>query len=130
MGSVFQLDAKWAGSQKDGAVDLFLPVTAIALLLICCFLEEARQWNIRSVTAAFFLEIATYCAYILWDNAMRKGSIVAVTSASYLTPLLSTIVSSFYLSVIPGLRLWLGCILLILGSFLSWFSVICTSTEK
>jgi drug/metabolite transporter (DMT)-like permease len=124
------LTHKWAGGQKEGAVSIFLPVTAIILLLICCFLNEARQWNIRSVAETFFLGTATYFAYVLWDNAMRKGSIVTVTAASYLTPLLSTIVSCLYLSVIPESRLWWGCVILILGSFLSWYSVTYTSTEK
>ena len=117
------LTRKWAGGQNDGAVAIFLPVTAVILLLISCFLEEARQWNVRSVAEVFFLGMATYCAYVLWDNAMRKGNIVTVTAVSYLIPLLSTIISCLYLSVIPGSRLWIGCIILILGSLLSWHSV-------
>ncbi len=43
---------------------------------------------------------------------------ILVVSASYLTPLLSTIVSSIYLRVGGGLRLWLGCAAVVLGAAL------------
>lgn len=117
------LTRKWAGGQKEGAVVMFLPITAIVLLLICCFLDEPREWSRRSLAEALFLGVATYVAYALWDNAMRRGNVVMVAAASYLTPFFSTIVSCLYLAVVPGARLWVGCGVLILGSVLSWQSV-------
>ena len=124
------LTRKWAGGRAEGAVVMFLPVTAIVFLLICCFLDEPRQWNPRSLAEALFFGIATYLAYTLWDHAMRKGNIVMIAASSYLTPLLSTIVSCLYLTVVPETRLWIGCGLLILGSILSWQSVSSASTKR
>jgi drug/metabolite transporter (DMT)-like permease len=66
----------------------------------------------------------------LWDNAMRKGNIVLVAAASYLTPLFSTIVSCLYLAVVPGAKLWVGCGVLVLGSVLSWQSISSASTGR
>jgi drug/metabolite transporter (DMT)-like permease len=117
------LTRRWAAGQSGGAVNVFLPATAVSLILLCCFAREPREWNPRSLTEIAFLGIATYLAYGLWDTAMRKGNIVLVATASYLTPLLSTIVSCFYLMVFPGPRLWLGCVLLVGGSLLSWSSI-------
>ncbi len=124
------LTRKWASSQEEGAVVIFLPITAIVLLLICFFLDEPREWNRRSLAESLFLGIATYGAYMLWDYAMRRGNIVTVAAASYLTPFFSTIVSCLYLAVVPGARLWVGCGVLILGSILSWKSVSSISTKK
>lgn len=124
------LTRKWAGAREKGAVVIFLPVTAIVLLLICCFLDEPRQWSHRSLAEALFLGLATYSAYTLWDNAMRKGNIVMIAASSYLIPLLSTIVSCLYLTVVPGTKLWIGCGLLIIGSILSWQSVHSASAEN
>lgn len=124
------LARKWAGDREEGAVVMFLPFTAVVLLLISCFLDEPRQWSLRSLVEALFLGLATYSAYTLWDNAMRKGSIVMIAASSYLIPLLSTIVSCLYLSVVPGTKLWIGCGLLIIGSILSWQSVQSTSPEN
>jgi drug/metabolite transporter (DMT)-like permease len=47
---------------------------------------------------------------------MRKGDIILVASGSYLTPLLSTIVSILYLGTAAGARLWIGCALVIIGA--------------
>ncbi len=114
---------KFAGGKNEGAVVIFLPITAIVTLLICFFLNEPQEWSQQSLIEALFLGVATYLAYELWDNAMRRGNIVLVAAASYITPLFSTIVSCLYLSVIPGERLWVGCGFLILGSILSWKSI-------
>ncbi len=117
------LTRKWAGGQKAGAVVVFLPGTALVLIGIGCFLPEPGVWSWRSLAEAFFLGVITYVAYALWDHSMRRGNVVMVAAASYLTPLFSTIVSCLYLAVVPGVGLWAGCGILILGSVLSWRSV-------
>jgi drug/metabolite transporter (DMT)-like permease len=124
------LTRRWAGGRREGAVVLFLPITAIVLVLICCLLDEPREWRYRSLVESLFLGSATYVAYTLWDNAMRRGNVVMVAAASYLTPLFSTIVCCLYLAVVPGPRLWAGCGALILGSFLSWRSISSASAKK
>ena len=124
------LTRKWAGGREEGAVVMFLPITAIILLLICHFLDEPGEWTRRALTESLFLGIATYVAYVLWDNAMRKGNVIMVAVASYLTPLFSTVVSCLYLAVVPGARLWVGCGVLISGSLLSWRSVTSASAKK
>jgi drug/metabolite transporter (DMT)-like permease len=70
-----------------------------------------------------FMGLATALAYILWDLAMRKGDMVFVAACSYFTPLLSTFLSCLYLQVAAGFNLWVGCLLIVAGSFLSWASV-------
>ncbi len=123
------LTRRWAGERSDGAVALFLPVTALVLALICCFVDEPRSWTARSLTEALFLGISVYVSYSWWDMAMRRGDVVMVAAASYLTPFLSTVVSCCYLAVVPGAQLWVGCGLLVVGSFVSWRSVKTASAE-
>jgi drug/metabolite transporter (DMT)-like permease len=117
------LTNKFASEQNSGGVVIFLPVTAIVLILICCFVDEPRQWSSQAMIEAVFLGFSTYLAYGLWDSAMRQGNVVLVAAGSYLTPLFSTIVTSLYLVVAPGWNLWLGCAVLILGSVLSWQAI-------
>jgi hypothetical protein len=64
------------------------------------------------------MAVSSNLAYGFWERALRKGSVILVVSASYMTPLFSTIVSSAYLRVGVGLRLWLGCALAVLGAAL------------
>jgi drug/metabolite transporter (DMT)-like permease len=124
------LTHKFAENKDEGAIVIFLPITAIVSLLVSLSLDELQEWSRQSFTEAIFLGIATYAAYALWDNTMRKGNVVIVAAASYITPFLSTIVSCLYLSVIPGARLWIGCGFLVLGSIISWQSVSSTSCNK
>ena len=117
------LTRKLADEQKTGAVDLFLPATAVTLLLLCCFVREPRAWGMRSCVEVVLLGITTFLAYGFWDHAMREGNVLLVAAASYLTPFLSAAVSCFYLSVLPHPRFWVGCGMLMAGSLLSWCSV-------
>ena len=117
------LTRKWAGGRQNGAVMIFLPVSAVVFLVLCFFVDEPRQWSFKSWLEIAFLGIATFLAYSLWDYSMRKGNLVLVASASYLTPLFSTLVSCLYLTVSPGPSLWIGCELLVGGSLLSRYSV-------
>lgn len=117
------LTRKWAGDNNPSAVDIFLPVTAVVLILICLVVDEPRAWSLRTISETICLGATTYLAYRLWDSAMRKGQVVLVAAASYLTPLFSTAVSSVYLAIEIRSSLWVGCGLLIAGSLLSWLSV-------
>ncbi len=113
----------WAGGHARGGVDLFIPATFVVLVVGSVFVDEPSAWSWPVVAEAAFLGLATYAAYGLWDVAMREGRIVLVAAGSYLTPLLSTLVSVVYLAVTPGHRLWWGCGLLIVGSVLSALAV-------
>ena len=117
------LTRRWAGGAAEGAIVLFLPATAIVLLAMTPLVHEPRAWSLRAGAETVFLGLATYAAYGFWDVAMRKGRIVLVAAGSYLTPLLSTVVSCLYLRVMPGSQLWIGCAILVVGSVLSWRSV-------
>jgi drug/metabolite transporter (DMT)-like permease len=66
------LTRRWAGGQAEGAVVLFLPLTAAALLLVCCVVNEPREWSRRSLLETLFLGAATFAAYTLWDTAIRN----------------------------------------------------------
>ena len=114
---------RWARDSAQGMVDLFLPITAIVLIVIALLSESTHTWNVRVLLEVGFLGTVTYVAYWSWDTSMRTGNFVLVTAASYLTPFFSTVVSSLYLYVAPTANLWIGCGVLILGSLLSWASI-------
>ena len=116
--------ARYTAKDKGAnGVPLFLLATGIVLYAMRFFFGENSIWNISVIAEIIVLGLATALAYIFWDAAMRKGNMILIVSASYLTPFFSTAFSLFYLNVKPGIGLWLGCLMIIIGSFLSWKSI-------
>jgi len=117
------LTRRWGGAEARGGVEFFILATGIVFLLLAWWRGEGRPWTWRAGGEVAFMGLATALAYILWDLAMRKGDIVFVAACSYFTPLLSTFLGCLYLQVTAGVNLWLGCVLVVAGSILSWASV-------
>jgi drug/metabolite transporter (DMT)-like permease len=117
------LTRRWSGPNSGGAVELFIPATGLVLLVLRLVTTEPTHWSLRAVGEASGLAVVTTLAYFLWDAAMRKGNLLLVVACSYCTPLLSTLVSCLYLGVTPSSKLWVGSLLLVSGSLLSWRSV-------
>ena len=117
------LTRRWAAPDSDGAVELFMPATGLVLLAMRLLVREPAAWSWSAAGEVCALAAITTSAYILWDVSMRKGNLLLVVAASYFTPLLSTLVSCAYLKVSPSPKLWIGCLLLVAGSLVSWRSV-------
>jgi drug/metabolite transporter (DMT)-like permease len=110
------LSRRWASSSQGGAVPIFMLGTGLLLMAIRLVFPERPVWTGRAMGELLFLALSTNLAYVFWEQAMRKGDLVLVAACSYLTPLLSTVVSSLYLGIVPGARLWVGCALIIAGA--------------
>ena len=117
------LTRRWAEEARQGLVDLFLPITAVTLIVIALLTHGEHAWSVRVLLEVGFLGTVTYVAYWSWDTSMRTDNFVLVTAASYLTPFFSTVVASLYLHVAPTVNLWIGCTVLVVGSLISWASI-------
>jgi len=117
------LTRRWSTRAGNGAVFPFMAATALVMLCWRMVDPEPGSWTARSVAEVLFLGAATAIAYACWDLAMRRGNIALTAAGSYFTPLLSTLVSCVYLDIAPGSRLWVGAIVLVAGSLLSWRGV-------
>jgi drug/metabolite transporter (DMT)-like permease len=118
------LTHRWAREAETGAVPLFLLVSGLVLAVLRLLVTERTEWTTQSgAELAYMAVFPTIIAYVFWDNAMRRGNMILVTSLSYLTPLLSIIISSVYLGVEAGAYLWVGCLLVIAGSLTCKMSV-------
>jgi drug/metabolite transporter (DMT)-like permease len=107
----------------EGGVELFVTATGVVFLILSLLHPDGGSWTLRAGLEVIFLGMATALGYLLWDMAMRKGDVVFVAACSYFTPLFSTFLSCLYLQVIAGVSLWLGCLLIVAGSLLSWVAV-------
>ena len=106
----------WSGERHGRAVVVWMLLSGVVLGLARLFFPETTRWSGRAALELGYMAASSVLAYRFWERALRRGNVIMVVSASYLTPLFSTIVSSAYLRVGAGLRLWLGCALVVLGA--------------
>jgi drug/metabolite transporter (DMT)-like permease len=104
---------------EAGGVPLFLLASGILLGLVRITVHESSTWDFRTVLMLLYMSaFPALLAYTFWDLAMRKGNMNLVVSASYLTPIFSTIISVFVLNVPATSSLWLGTAIVIVGAFI------------
>jgi drug/metabolite transporter (DMT)-like permease len=108
----------WQGEAQGRAVVVWMLLAGVLLGTARLFFPEATHWSGRAALELGYMAVSSNLAYGFWERALRRGNVVLVVSASYMTPLFSTVVSSLYLRVGGGLRLWLGCALVVLGAVL------------
>ena len=103
---------------------LFLLASGVVLGMFRLFIPEQSDWTIRAgIELVYMALFPAMLAYVLWDIAVRNGEIILIASLSYLTPLLSTLVSALVLQVRPGIGLWFGALLVMGGALLSKISI-------
>ncbi len=102
---------------EGSAVPLFILSTGIVLLALRLTVHEESHWSpsiglMLAANVIFPLLLST----IFWEHAVRKGNLLMIASASYLTPVLSTVISSLVLGVTLDARIWIGCALVSSGA--------------
>jgi drug/metabolite transporter (DMT)-like permease len=119
------LSRRWGGAAEGGAVPLFTLAAGAVLAALSVLFPEPATWTPRAVGELVFMGVFPVCiAYNLWDHAMRRGNVTLVAAISYLTPLVSTLLSVLYLNVSAGWNVWLACGLIVAGAALAQASVV------
>ena len=60
--------------------------------------------------------------YSCWNVGIERGDIGILSTASYATPVLSSVASSVSLGQVPGMSFWAGVVAVAAGALLCWFS--------
>jgi drug/metabolite transporter (DMT)-like permease len=119
------LSRRLAADEPAGSVLLLIAGTGLALLAVRMFFKERTNWSPMAVGALCYMSLGpALLAYTFWDLAMRRGNIVLVAALSYLTPLLSVLVSGLFLDVEIGPSLLGAAFLVILGAVVCKLSII------
>lgn len=115
---------RWVGAREEHALPLFLLASGLVLLGLRASSTETSDWSgSTGWMLAYMAVLPTLVAYACWDRAMRKGDLVLVASASYATPLLSTLLSCAFLGVPMTAGLWIACAMVIAGALVCRYSV-------
>jgi len=126
-GMFSNLSRRWGTPDGANGAPLFLLATGIVLAGASLIFPDGSEqpWTVRGAAELMYLAIfPKMLAYLFWDRAMRQGNVVLVGSASFFTPLISTLISCVYLGVAMSPSLWLACGLVTAGALLCRASVV------
>ena len=118
------LSRLWGSGDSASATLIFSLATAITFVAVHYLRTGSVLVSSLPSWEALLMGASTATAYTLWDISMRRGDVNLVAALSYLTPFFSTLVSSAFLHVTLTPVLWIGCGLIVVGSFWSWRSIL------
>ena len=117
------LNKRW--SEIKGFSEGYLAVppvfllSGVLLLVVRGYFGGIPDWSFRAVLELMYQAVFVWLiAYVLWAVAAQQGSIIWLGILSLFMPLLSTLVTSLYLRIIPGAVLWSACGAIILGAWI------------
>ncbi|MFA0441024.1 aromatic amino acid DMT transporter YddG [Vibrio sp. 10N.286.49.B1] len=110
-------------SQGKNAIVLFFIATAVTLWVQYALSnEQGMTFSTSSVMILIVSGLVMGAGYALWNYAIIGGNMMLLATFSYFTPVLSTIFSSFYLSVVLGASFWQGVTMVTIGSLLCYWA--------
>jgi drug/metabolite transporter (DMT)-like permease len=114
------LSRRLAGEGKASGVPVFLLASGLALGVLFLVWRGPMHWGRRVELELLYAALFPgLLAYTFWEIAMRRGRMGLVVAASYLTPLLATSVTCWYLHVPLGAGLLASCALVVTGAVVS-----------
>ncbi|MEQ9846522.1 aromatic amino acid DMT transporter YddG [Pectobacterium brasiliense] len=110
------------GQGKSG-VSLFFFVASLLLWIQYAFSTEGTiSLTLPSSLQLLFMGTSTALAYSVWNIGIQHGNLTLLATASYFTPVLSTLLAALWLNITPAISFWQGVIMVTAGSLLCWYA--------
>ncbi|MEI7191217.1 aromatic amino acid DMT transporter YddG [Pectobacterium brasiliense] len=110
------------GQGKSG-VSLFFFVASFLLWVQYVFSAEgAISLTLPSSLQLLFMGTSTALAYSVWNIGIQHGNLTLLATASYFTPVLSTLLAALWLNITPAISFWQGVVMVTAGSLLCWYA--------
>ncbi|RJL24976.1 aromatic amino acid DMT transporter YddG [Pectobacterium polaris] len=110
------------GQGKSG-VSLFFFVSSLVLWIQYAFSAEgAISLTLPSSLQLLFMGTSTALAYSVWNIGIQHGNLTLLATASYFTPVLSTLLAALWLNITPAISFWQGVSMVTAGSLLCWYA--------
>lgn len=120
-GMYSNLTRKYQFEGDHKALPVLFLISGMIILLMQLLQGETPRLPISGsqyIELAYLVLFPSALAYLCWDVAMKRGNKKLITALSYLIPLVSTAISSFYLHIQLNAFFWLACLLVIAGAVL------------
>lgn len=108
-------------AQGHNGVVLFITLTALALWLKYAFSPESSlHFTLPATLKVLCAGMAMGSAYAAWNVGILHGNMTLLATASYFTPVLSSIFAAVVLSTALTINFWQGVVMVTLGSLICW----------
>ncbi|MGF1750070.1 MULTISPECIES: aromatic amino acid DMT transporter YddG [Vibrio] len=107
---------------KNAIVLFFIATASVLWVQYALSDEQGMTFSLPSVLTLLLAGAVMGAGYALWNHAIIGGNMMLLATFSYFTPVLSTIFSSFYLSVALGASFWQGVIMVTVGSLTCYWA--------
>ncbi|WP_174870511.1 aromatic amino acid DMT transporter YddG [Pectobacterium polaris] len=110
-------------AQGKSGVSLFFFVSSLVLWIQYAFSAEgAISLTLPSSLQLLFMGTSTALAYSVWNIGIQHGNLTLLATASYFTPVLSTLLAALWLNITPAISFWQGVSMVTAGSLLCWYA--------
>ncbi|ACX87960.1 protein of unknown function DUF6 transmembrane [Pectobacterium parmentieri WPP163] len=110
------------GQGKSG-VSLFFFITSLVLWIQYSFSAEGPiSLTLPSLLELLFMGASAALAYSAWNAGIQYGNLTLLATASYFTPVLSTLLAAIWLNITPAISFWQGVAMVTIGSLLCWYA--------
>lgn len=107
---------------KSGVSLFFVVVSMILWLKYVTSTEATMNLTLPVSLELMFMGASTALAYSAWNAGIQQGNMTLLATASYFTPVLSTLLAALWLRITPAVSFWQGVVMVTVGSLLCWWA--------
>lgn len=110
------------GQGKSGVSLFFFVASLLLWVQYTVSTEGAISLTLPSSLQLLFMGTSTALAYSVWNIGIQHGNLTLLATASYFTPVLSTLLAALWLNITPAISFWQGVVMVTAGSLLCWYA--------
>lgn len=110
------------GQGKSGVSLFFFVASLLLWVQYAVSTEGAISLTLPSSLQLLFMGTSTALAYSVWNIGIQHGNLTLLATASYFTPVLSTLLAALWLNITPAISFWQGVVMVTAGSLLCWYA--------
>ncbi|MGL9751400.1 MAG: aromatic amino acid DMT transporter YddG [Symbiopectobacterium sp.] len=107
---------------KSGNTLFFFAVSVVLWIQYTASSRPPMAFSLTTVLELLFMGASTAVAYSARNTGIQRGNMALLATASYFTPVFSTLLAAIWLHTVPDLAFWQGVAMITLGSLVCWWA--------
>lgn len=107
---------------KSGNTLFFLAVSIVLWIKFAFSSTPPMAFSFSIGLQLVFMGASTAIAYSAWNTGIQRGNMTLLATASYFTPVFSTLLAALWLRTVPDAAFWQGVAMITSGSLVCWWA--------